>query len=81
MQTNPQKDRVIKTVCQRDCDDTCFVDATIFEGKVARAVGRVESLITQGFLCFRGAADPKIVPQTLGATSRFNSTKVRLTKA
>lgn len=46
-------------MCPRDCPDTCFIDATIVDGKVVRTVGSKESPITKGFLCPRGAADAK----------------------
>ena len=59
MKTNLQKTRIVKTVCARDCPDTCFVDVAIIDGKVVRTFGSKESPITQGFLCPRGAADAK----------------------
>jgi anaerobic selenocysteine-containing dehydrogenase len=52
---------VVKTVCHRDCPDTCFVDAIIEDGKLISTRGSKESPITQGFLCPRGIGDPKRV--------------------
>ena len=51
----------MKTVCQRDCPDTCFLDAYVAEGRIVSTRGSEESPITQGFLCPRGVGDPKRV--------------------
>jgi anaerobic selenocysteine-containing dehydrogenase len=55
---------VVKTVCHRDCPDTCFVDAIIEDGKIISTRGSKENPITQGFLCPRGIGDPKRVYST-----------------
>ncbi len=52
---------VIRTVCQRDCPDTCFVDVIVQDGRILSTRGSTENPITQGFLCPRGAGDPKRV--------------------
>jgi anaerobic selenocysteine-containing dehydrogenase len=52
---------IIKTVCHRDCPDTCFVDAIVENGKLVSTKGSKENPITQGFLCPRGIGDPKRV--------------------
>ncbi|HXX88451.1 MAG TPA: molybdopterin-dependent oxidoreductase, partial [Candidatus Acidoferrum sp.] len=51
----------VRTVCHRDCPDTCFVDALVKDGQVISTRGSRENPITQGFLCPRGAGDPKRV--------------------
>ncbi len=55
---------VVKTVCHRDCPDTCFVDAIVEDGKIASTRGSGENPVTQGFLCPRGIGDPKRVYST-----------------
>lgn len=52
---------VVKTVCHRDCPDTCFVDAIVEDNRIASTRGSKESPITQGFLCPRGVGDPERV--------------------
>jgi anaerobic selenocysteine-containing dehydrogenase len=42
-----------KTVCNRDCPDTCGVVAHIEDGKVVRLTGDPDHPVTQGFLCWR----------------------------
>jgi len=59
LSTKPKKTtNVVKTVCHRDCPDTCFVDALVEDCRIISATGSRESLITQGFLCPRGVGDP-----------------------
>jgi anaerobic selenocysteine-containing dehydrogenase len=55
---------VVKTVCHRDCPDTCFVDAIVEDGKITSTKGSNENPVTQGFLCPRGTGDPKRVYST-----------------
>ena len=55
---------VVKTVCHRDCPDTCFVDAIVEDGKITSMRGSRESPVTQGFLCPRGIGDPRRVYST-----------------
>ena len=50
---------VVKTVCHRDCPDTCFIDVTVKDGKILSTRGSRENPVTQGFLCPRGMGDPK----------------------
>jgi len=52
---------VIKTVCQRDCPDTCFIDVTVDNGRIISTKGSRLNPVTQGFLCPRGMGDPKRV--------------------
>jgi len=52
---------VIKTVCQRDCPDTCFIDVTVDNGRIISTKGSRLNPVTQGFLCPRGIGDPKRV--------------------
>jgi anaerobic selenocysteine-containing dehydrogenase len=52
---------IAKTVCQRDCPDTCFVDAIVEDNRITSTRGSRENPITQGFLCPRGVGDPKRV--------------------
>ncbi len=52
---------VVKTVCHRDCPDTCFVDVIVEDGRIISTRGSTESPITQGSLCPRGVGDPKRV--------------------
>lgn len=49
--------KIIKTVCARDCPDTCFVDATVKDGKLIKTKGCEDSPFTQGFTCPRGVGD------------------------
>lgn len=52
---------VIKTVCQRDCPDTCFIDVIVENGRIVSMKGSADNPVTQGFLCPRGMGDPKRV--------------------
>jgi anaerobic selenocysteine-containing dehydrogenase len=52
---------VVKTICHRDCPDTCFVDALVEDGRIISTAGSRENPITQGFLCPRGVGDPERV--------------------
>ena len=52
---------VVKTVCHRDCPDTCFVDVVVEDGRIISTRGSKENPITQGFLCPRGVGDPRRV--------------------
>ena len=49
---------IIKTVCQRDCPDTCFIDAIVDNGRIVSMKGSRDNPVTQGFLCPRGMGDP-----------------------
>jgi anaerobic selenocysteine-containing dehydrogenase len=51
--------KVVKTVCHRDCPDTCFIDVTVKDGKILSTRGSHENPVTQGFLCPRGMGDTK----------------------
>ena len=52
---------VVKTVCHRDCPDTCFIDVAVDKGKIISTKGSRLNPVTQGFLCPRGKGDPKRV--------------------
>ncbi|MCB2146340.1 MAG: molybdopterin-dependent oxidoreductase [Deltaproteobacteria bacterium] len=53
--------KIIKTVCHRDCPDTCFMDVTVDQGKIIATRGSTENPVTGGFLCPRGNGDPQRV--------------------
>lgn len=42
-----------KTLCNRDCPDTCGLVATVHEGRVVKLEGDRDHPITRGFLCYR----------------------------
>ncbi|MEO7729436.1 MAG: molybdopterin-dependent oxidoreductase [Kofleriaceae bacterium] len=42
-----------KTMCNRDCPDTCSIVATVEDGRVTKIQGDKDHPITQGFLCPR----------------------------
>lgn len=42
-----------RTVCNRDCPDTCGIIATVENGRVTRLRGDPDHPITRGFLCYR----------------------------
>ncbi len=43
-----------RTICNRDCPDSCAVLATVAGGRVVEHVGDPDHGITRGFLCQRG---------------------------
>lgn len=51
----------VKTVCHRDCPDSCFVDVIVEESRIISTRGSTENPVTQGFLCPRGMGDSKRV--------------------
>jgi anaerobic selenocysteine-containing dehydrogenase len=52
----------VKTVCARDCYDTCAMQAQISdEGRIISVRGEKEDALTQGFVCPRGRKDPERV--------------------
>jgi anaerobic selenocysteine-containing dehydrogenase len=53
--------KTIKTVCHRDCPDTCFMDVTVDREKIVAVRGSTENPVTRGFLCPRGNSDPQRV--------------------
>jgi anaerobic selenocysteine-containing dehydrogenase len=62
LSAEPKKtSKVIRTVCHRDCPDTCFVDVIVEDGRIISTGGSEENPITRGFLCPRGVGDPKRV--------------------
>lgn len=42
-----------KTLCNRDCPDSCRIVATVSDGRVTRLQGDPDHPVTQGFLCHR----------------------------
>jgi anaerobic selenocysteine-containing dehydrogenase len=46
----------VKTVCPRNCFDTCSVVATVQDGKIIRIEGDPDHPITKGHLCAKGYA-------------------------
>jgi anaerobic selenocysteine-containing dehydrogenase len=42
-----------KTLCNRDCPDTCGIVATVERGRVVKLAGDPDHPITRGFLCYR----------------------------
>jgi anaerobic selenocysteine-containing dehydrogenase len=53
--------KTIKTVCHRDCPDTCFMDVSVDRGTIITTRGSKENPLTRGFLCPRGNGDPQRV--------------------
>lgn len=47
----------VKTVCPRDCYDTCFMTVSIRDGELIRTMGDKNNPVTQGVLCPRGYRD------------------------
>ncbi len=45
--------RIVKTVCPKDCPDTCGMLAHVEDGRVVRVVGDPDHPITDGWLCGR----------------------------
>lgn len=44
---------VVRTVCPKDCPDTCGMLAHVVDGRVTRVVGDPDHPVTRGFLCGR----------------------------
>ncbi len=44
---------VRRTLCNRDCPDTCSILATVRDGRVVRLAGDPAHPLTRGFLCYR----------------------------
>jgi anaerobic selenocysteine-containing dehydrogenase len=42
-----------KTLCNRDCPDTCGIVASVLEGRVIKLGGDPDHPFTRGFLCYR----------------------------
>jgi len=42
-----------KTLCNRDCPDTCGIVASVDGGRVVKLAGDPEHPVTRGFLCYR----------------------------
>ena len=53
--------KTIKTVCHRDCPDTCFIDVRVDRGTLVNSRGSKENPVTRGYLCPRGTADTQRV--------------------
>ncbi len=50
--------QLVRTVCPRDCYDTCHVEALVLNGRLAATRPSPTNPLTQSFLCARGRADP-----------------------
>jgi len=48
--------REVRTICMRDCPDTCSIIATVEDGRVIRQRGDPDHGVTRGVLCARGNA-------------------------
>lgn len=44
-----------RTVCNRDCPDTCGIVATVEDGRITALRGDPDHPVTRGFLCYRTA--------------------------
>jgi anaerobic selenocysteine-containing dehydrogenase len=53
--------KIIKTVCLRDCPDTCFIDVSVDRKRIVHTRGSTLNPVTRGFLCPRGNGDPQRV--------------------
>lgn len=53
--------KTIKTVCHRDCPDTCFIDVDVENNKIQKTTGSKDHPVTRGFLCPRGKKDKERV--------------------
>lgn len=52
----------VKTVCARDCYDTCAMRAHVSDdGRITDIRGEKDDPVTQGFVCARGRKDPERV--------------------
>ena len=45
--------KIVKSVCPKDCYDTCSMLTHVIDGKVVRVKGDPDHPITKGFLCGR----------------------------
>ena len=54
-------EKIVRTVCPRDCYDTCFVKAEVRDGKIIKVYADNVNPITSQFLCPRGNGDVKRV--------------------
>jgi anaerobic selenocysteine-containing dehydrogenase len=46
-------DTTARTLCNRDCPDTCGIVATVRDGRVVKLAGDPDHPVTRGFLCWR----------------------------
>jgi anaerobic selenocysteine-containing dehydrogenase len=53
--------QVVRTVCPRDCYDTCHLEAVVEGGRLTATRPSGSNPLTQGFLCARGLSDPRRV--------------------
>ena len=44
----------LRTVCTRDCPDSCSIIATVEDGRITGHRGDPAHEVTRGFLCWRG---------------------------
>ena len=43
--------RIIRTVCPKDCYDTCFLKAYVENNELVKTEGDPENPVTDGFTC------------------------------
>ena len=53
--------RIVKTVCARDCPDSCFLDVRTTEDRIIDVRASFENPVTNGLTCPRAAGDPRRV--------------------
>lgn len=51
--------RIIRTVCPKDCYDTCFLKAYVENNELVKTEGDPENPLTAGFTCPRGVSYPR----------------------
>jgi len=51
----------VKTVCPRDCYDTCFMTVSIRDGELVRTMRDKDNPVTEGVLCLRGYRDHNVI--------------------
>ncbi len=65
--------KIAKTVCARDCYDSCSMEFEIDEGKIVNVRGDKSHPITRGFLCPRGNREVKRI-----LTNRIERPHIRI---
>src|SRR5713226_8062022 len=53
--------QTIRTTCTMDCPDTCALEVTVNDGKIAEIRGSHDHPTTQGFICDKVARFPRRV--------------------
>jgi anaerobic selenocysteine-containing dehydrogenase len=52
---------LVKTMCARDCPDSCFLDVEVRDGVVVSVRASTENPVTAGITCPRALGDPQRV--------------------